>query len=238
MFRPCIDVKFQKVVQLEQGQRLALTDDRTPLELATIYEEDQLFGGHIIDLEGGKNKSVILPALCKANLQVGGGIRLDNGQEFLDAGATHLIFASAVFKKEGVDWDMLNQLREKFGKQRIVLAPDVKNDRFIYARQWTHNTGIKLDGPLLQKLADYCDELLIHSIEVEGMEGGIDRELVDFLSKHKTTTITYAGGGSNLDVVEELHQLGLDITIGKAYFAGHLSHNDLVALNRRLKSRL
>jgi phosphoribosylformimino-5-aminoimidazole carboxamide ribotide isomerase len=235
MFRPCIDVKFLKVVQLEQGERLALTDERTPTEIAKIYRDDGLEGGHMIDLEGGKNRDVILPALKYHNLQVGGGVRLNNGAEYLDAGATHLIFSSAVFTKNGIDWDGLNEIKKTFGKKHIVLAPDVKNDRHIYVDLWKTKTSIKMNKELLQKLSEYCDEFLIHSIEVEGMEGGIDYSLVDYLSEVQNCKIVYAGGCNDLSDVEKLHSKKLDITIGKAYYTGQISHDDLLVINRKLR---
>lgn len=237
MFRPCIDIKGNKVVQLEQGERLALTDDRAPIEIAEIYFKDHLAGGHMIDLEGGKSESVILPALKFNNLQFGGGVNLENAQKFLDAGATHVIFSSFVFDKSGeIRWDRLKELKKIYGKDKIVLAPDVKNDRNIYVNQWKTCTGIKIDkSNLLSKLEKYCDELLVHSIEVEGMEGGIDLDLVKILREHCTIPVTYAGGGNSLEVVETLHQMGVDITIGKAYFNGSLSHDSLIKLNNKLK---
>lgn len=234
MFKPCIDVKYKKVVQLEQGSRLALTDERSPTEIAKIYDEDGLSGGHMIDLEGGSNKDVILPALKYNNLQVGGGIRLKNGKEYLDAGATHLIFSSAVFNEKGIDWEMLKTLKGTFGREHLVLAPDVKNDRFIYANLWKSKTPVELTHQILEKLSDYCDEFLIHSIEVEGMEGGIDFDLVDFLSDAKGVKIVYAGGCNDIEDVSRLHEKGLDITIGKAYYNGVIPHDKLVALNKRL----
>ncbi len=234
MFRPCIDVKNAQVVQLEQGDRLALTDERSPRQLAEIYAKDGLFGGHIIDLEGGKSKDVILAALGLENLQVGGGINIDNGSQFLNAGATHLIFSSAVFKSEGVDWPSLKELQNRFGRKRLVLAPDVRADREIWVQQWKKPTGIKLDRDLLGKLSEACDELLIHSIEVEGLEQGVDNELVDFLATHRLGPIVYAGGATTVAEVRDLHQMGLDVTIGKAYFSGKVSHEDLVKLNQEL----
>ena len=185
MFRPCIDIKGNQVVQLEQGDRLALTDKRSPEEIAEIYFNDGLSGGHMIDLQGGRNKAVILPALKYGNLQVGGGIRPENGEEFLTAGATHLIFSSFVFNGEGVNWNNLQQLKKIFGKDKIVLAPDVKSDRHIYINQWKTKTDMCLTHVLLEELSEYCDEFLIHSIEVEGMESGVDTELVQFLSEVK-----------------------------------------------------
>lgn len=237
MFRPCIDVKDLKVVQLEQGERLALTDERSPAELARIYAQDGLTGGHIIDLQGGPNREVILPALQYHNLQVGGGVRLDNGQAYLDAGATHLIFASAVFGREGIDWKQLAKLEQRFGRQRLVLAPDVRG-RSIHVSQWKVDTGIELDAALLERLAQHCDELLIHAIEVEGLAGGMDEDLVEFLATHRAGRIVYAGGANDLECVERLHGLGLDVTIGRAYFSGQIAHDDLVHLNRRMRGEI
>lgn len=234
MFRPCIDIKGGKVVQLEQGARLALTDSRSPAELAAIYLADGLAGGHVIDLEGGRNRDVILPALSGRILQVGGGVRLDNGRAFLDAGAAQLIFSSAVFKPGGVDWEHLAALVRAFGRERIVLAPDVKGDRQIWVERWRTPTGLCLDRDLLGRLGGLCAELLIHSIEVEGMEQGMDLDLVRFLAEHRAGPVVYAGGGRTCDDVRLLHGLGLDLTIGKAYFAGRVSHDELVRLNREL----
>lgn len=236
MFRPCIDVKDQKVVQLEQGERLALTDSRKPIEIAEIYHRDGLKGGHIIDLQGGGNASVILPALIYKNLQVGGGVNLENAKTFLDKGATHVIFSSFVFDPKGlIRWDRLEELNKKIGKDKIVLAPDVKNDRNIYVQQWKINTHIRIDeNNLLSKLEKYCDEFLVHSIEVEGMEGGIDLELATLVRKNCSIPVTYAGGGTNVEIVKVLHQLGLDITIGKAYYKGSVSHQELVDVNKNL----
>jgi phosphoribosylformimino-5-aminoimidazole carboxamide ribotide isomerase len=239
VFRPCIDVKDQKVVQLEQGERLALTDSRKPIEIAEIYHKDDLAGGHIIDLQGGGNSAVILPALKYNNLQVGGGINLDNAKLFLDHGATHIILSSFIFDPKGlIRWDRLEELNKKIGKNRIVLAPDVKNDRNIYVQQWKVNTNIKIDeNDLLKKLEKYCDEFLVHSIEVEGMEGGIDLELAKLVRKLCSIPVTYAGGGTNVEIVKTLHQMGIDITIGKAYYKGSVSHQSLVDTNRELAKK-
>ncbi|MBF0245898.1 MAG: phosphoribosylformimino-5-aminoimidazole carboxamide ribotide isomerase, partial [Planctomycetes bacterium] len=137
-------------------------------------------------------------------------------------------------KRGGIDWSMLSSLKERFGAERVVLAPDVRNDMEIHVDRWKTNTGIRLDRELMRRLAEYCGEFLIHSIEVEGLEGGVDQELVDALAGFDERPVTYAGGGADLAIVEELHNRGLDITIGKAYFNGRIRHEDLVALNSRL----
>ena len=131
--------------------------------------------------------------------------------------------------------DRLEELNKKIGKDKIVLAPDVKNDRNIYVQQWKVNTNIRIDeNDLLSKLEKYCDEFLVHSIEVEGMEGGIDLELAKLVRNNCSIPVTYAGGGTNVEIVKVLHKLGLDITIGKAYYKGSVSHKELVEVNKSL----
>lgn len=116
-------------------------------------------------------------------LQVGGGITAENAEEFLAAGASHVIVTSYVFcdgqiqmdrlKASGYSWKRASgfrfKLQEKDGKYYIV------TDR------WQRFTEQSITEDLLEQLAGYCDEFLVHAVDVEGKASGIEEELVRLL---------------------------------------------------------
>lgn len=87
-------------------------------------------------------------------------------------------------------------------------------------------------------LEPHCAEFLIHAADVEGKQGGIDRELVELLSSICTIPVTYAGGGRNLDDLELVKSISggkVDLTIGSALdiFGGSgVKFDEVVEWNR------
>jgi len=68
-------------------------------------------------------------------------------------------------------------------------------------------------------LEPHCSEFLIHAADVEGLQRGIDHELVSKLAEWCSIPVTYAGGGRSLDdleLVKELSKGKVDLTIGSA----------------------
>jgi phosphoribosylformimino-5-aminoimidazole carboxamide ribotide isomerase len=92
----------------------------------------------------------------------------------------------------------------------------------------------------MEKLANWCDEFLVHAVDVEGLCKGIDSELVEKLAEWTTVPTTYAGGASSLRDLEEVTRLGkgkIDLTIGSALdiFGGSgVKYEDVVAYNRKV----
>src|SRR5215468_7791848 len=130
MFRPCIDLHEGKVKQLVGG---TLSDDssRTKTNFvaehsaawyAELYKRDNLYGGHVIMLGPG-NETEARAALSAypGGLQIGGGINADNARDWLDAGASHVIVTSWVFREGRVDWERLQTLVQGIGRTRLVL---------------------------------------------------------------------------------------------------------------------
>ena len=65
----------------------------------------------------------------------------------------------------------------------------------------------------------YCSEFLIHAADNEGLQRGIDEELVEKLGKWCTLPVTYAGGGKTLEDLDKVAKLSggkVDLTIGSA----------------------
>jgi len=251
MFRPCIDLHEGKVKQIvgatlrdDPGQvRTHFVSDRPAAWYAELYRRDGLKGGHVIMLGPG-NEAAARSALAAypGGLQIGGGIHLDNAREWLEAGASHVIVTSWVFHEGRVDWDRLAALVKAVGRQRLVLDLSCRRrgtDYFVVTDRWQKFTQETIRPELLERLAQWCDEFLIHAVDVEGLCRGIDAELVEKLGRWTPIPTTYAGGARSLADLEEVTRLGqgrIDLTIGSALdiFGGTgVRYADAVAFNRR-----
>ena len=150
-------------------------------------ERDGLKGGHVIMLGPG-NETEARAALraYPGGLQIGGGVNLDNARAWLDAGASHVIVTSWVFRGGQVDWERLAQLVAAIGKARLVLDLSCRRrgeDYFVVTDRWQKFTDLALSRESLEKLAAWCAEFLIHAVDVEGQCRGIDQELVSNLGQ-------------------------------------------------------
>lgn len=218
--------------------------DRPAAWYAELYKRDGLKGGHVIMLGPG-NEAEARAALraYPDGLQVGGGVSLDNAQAWLDAGASHVIVTSWVFREGQVDWERLAQLVETVGKSRLVLDLSCRRrggGYFVVTDRWQKFTDLAISRESLEKLAAWCAEFLIHAVDVEGQCCGIDQELVSSLGQWSPIPTAYAGGASSLADLEAVTRLGqgrIDLTIGSALdiFGGSgVRYEDVVAFNRRL----
>jgi phosphoribosylformimino-5-aminoimidazole carboxamide ribotide isomerase len=251
VFRPCIDLHEGKVKQIVGGTLEAgpgrlqtnFVSERPAAWYAELYRRDALLGGHLIMLGPG-NETQARSALqaYPGGLQVGGGINLDNARVWLEAGASHVIVTSWVFRAGQIDWQRLAQLVAAVGKARLVLDLSCRrrdDAYFVVTDRWQQFTDFILSRENLAKLADSCAEFLVHAADVEGLCRGIDQDLVAFLGQSSPLPTTYAGGARSLTDLETVNRLGqgrVDLTIGSALdiFGGKgVRYLDAVAHNRR-----
>lgn len=253
-FRPCIDIHNGKVKQIVGGS-LEDTDNRAKENFvsqkdgayyANLYKKDNLRGGHVImlnpiDSEYYKDnyKQARLALLeYPGGLQIGGGINDKNARDFLDLGASHVIVTSFVFKDGNINYDNLNKLKKAIGKERLILDLSCRkkeNEYYIVTDRWQRFTKVKLDHETLDYLSNFCDEFLIHGVDVEGKSSGIEEELVIMLGKWAGIPITYAGGVgsySDIELIKELSNSRIDFTIGSSLdiFGGPLEYEKVVKM--------
>jgi phosphoribosylformimino-5-aminoimidazole carboxamide ribotide isomerase len=251
MFRPCIDLHEGKVKQIvggtlgeTSGLRTNYVSPKPARWFAELYQRDGLAGGHVVMLGPG-NETEARDALAAfpGGLQIGGGINAENARGWFDAGASHVIVTSWVFRESRVDWERLGELVKKVGKNRLVLDLSCRKrgeDYFVVTDRWQKFTELSLSPESLQKLSKSCAEFLVHAVDVEGLCRGIDRELVEKLGAWSPIPATYAGGANSLSDLEAVTKLGqgkIDLTIGSALdiFGGSgVRYADVVAFNRRL----
>jgi phosphoribosylformimino-5-aminoimidazole carboxamide ribotide isomerase len=252
-FRPCIDLLDGRVVQIVGGTlrpdhaaTLNFTTDQAPATYAALYRRDELPGGHVIALGPG-NQEAALEAVraYPGGLQVGGGITPANAALFLDAGASHVIVTSYVFREGRLDEARLRELVGAVGKERLVLDLSCRkrDDAFwIVTDRWQRFTDVRVDHATLRWMAGFCDEFLVHGVDVEGMRTGIEASLVELLGAWSPVPVTYAGGAralADLDLVKQLGGGRVDLTIGSALdiFGGDVPYADVVAWQRREERR-
>ena len=253
-FRPCIDIHNGKVKQIIGG---SLTDvDNHALEnfvseqdasyFAKLYEKAGLRGGHIIMLnpesseyyEETKEQAFKALSAYPKGLQIGGGIKAENAKEFLEAGASHVIVTSYVFRDGKIDYSRLDELKNMVGKEHLVLDLSCRkkgDDYYIVTDRWQKFTEVKVTRKVLEEMASYCDEFLIHAVDVEGKQSGIETDLVAILAEYNGVRITYAGGVSTLKDIELLKQIGqnkIDVTVGSAIdlFGGTLKYEEVIEI--------
>jgi phosphoribosylformimino-5-aminoimidazole carboxamide ribotide isomerase len=249
MFRPCIDLHEGKVKQIvggtlgDAGLRTNFVSEKPARWFAELYKRDGLTGGHVIQLGSG-NESEARAALAAfpGGLQIGGGVNAQNARGWLDAGASHVIVTSWVFREGRVDWTRLDELVKAVGKNRLVLDLSCRKrggNYFVVTDRWQKFTELAVTPENLQKLAGSCAEFLIHAVDVEGLCLGIDRDLVEKLGRWTPIPATYAGGANSLADLEDVTKLGqgkIDLTIGSALdiFGGTgVKYADCVKFNRR-----
>lgn len=246
-FRPCIDIHNGRVKQIVGG---SLTDAGDYAKenfvssydaswYAGYYRHAGLTGGHVILLNSKdspyfeETKAQALSALnsFRGGLMAGGGITPENASEFLDAGASHVIVTSYVFKDGRIHRDRLNELKEEVGKERLVLDLSCRKKDgkyYVVTDRWQSFTDTEVNEELLGALSESCDEFLVHAVDSEGKSSGIEKELVPLLAKSELP-VTYAGGVGSFDDLELLRKLGqgrVDVTIGSALsiFGGDMDY--------------
>lgn len=255
MFRPCIDLHEGKVKQIVGGSlgaaagglRTNFVSDRSAGWYAELYKRDGLKGGHVIMLGPG-NETAAREALkaYPGGLQVGGGINAENAQGWLEAGASHVIVTSWVFREGRLDTLRVRELVRRIGKERLVLDLSCRkraDDYVVVSDQWKNFTDMALSGETLKWLANGCAEFLVHAVDVEGLCQGVDMSLVEKLGDWSPIPITYAGGARSMEDLESADLAGkgrVDLTIGSALdiFGGTgVRYADVVAFNRRKAQR-
>lgn len=251
LFRPCIDLHEGKVKQIVGG---TLSDNSSGLVTnfvserpaewyADLYNKDQLKGGHVIQLGRGNEQAARAALAAYPNgLQIGGGITDENASQFLDWGASHVIVTSWLFSGDALDMGRLASLRQKVGAARLVLDLSCRRTAQgwnIATNRWQTITPVTITPKSLDTLASYCAEFLVHAADVEGLQQGMDEELISFLAVHSPIPVTYAGGARNLADLERcahVSQNRIDLTIGSALdiFGGKgVAYAECVRYNQR-----
>jgi phosphoribosylformimino-5-aminoimidazole carboxamide ribotide isomerase len=229
LFRPCIDLHQGQVKQIvggslnDQGADTNYISPHDAGYYADLYHQHGLTGGHVIALGPG-NQEQALKALSAwpGGLQFGGGVTAENASGYLEAGASHVIVTSYLFEDNEFSWDRLEKVKAETGAERLVLDLSCRRTDGgwnIATNRWQTITSMPVNTESLRELGHHCAEFLIHAADVEGLQGGIDQDLVQLLGDCCPIPVTYAGGARHLDdlkLVSKLSAGKVDLTIGSA----------------------
>ena len=219
-FRPCIDIHNGKVKQIVGGSlkdagdqaRENFVSGQDAAFYAELYKNAGLKDGHVI-LLNGKDSEYYEATRNRA---------LKAAEDYLKAGASHVIVTSNVFKDGQLSWKNLKKIEEIAGKEHLVLDLSCrkKDDQyFIVTDRWQKFTNVPVTLEVMEELGNHCDEFLVHAVDVEGKANGIETELADLLSDYTQRPVTYAGGVGSMEDLKLLKKHGkdrLDVTVGSA----------------------
>ncbi len=244
-FRPCIDLHHGKVKQIvgstlegENGVTTNFVSPHPPSYFADLYYRDSLEGGHVIMLGPGNEEAARDALSCHPGfLQVGGGIVPDNAQQWLEVGAAKVIVTSYLFEDGEFSMERLKALARQVPRERLVLdlsCRRVGDAYHVACNRWQTICSMCLSRNTFETLSAFCSEFLVHAVDVEGKQLGIDAHLVACLAQWCDLPLTYAGGASSPADVETVLTAGqgrIDLTVGSALdiFGGQgLRYQDLV----------
>ncbi|KAI9677439.1 MAG: Enzyme that catalyzes the fourth step in the histidine pathway [Caeruleum heppii] len=251
-FRPCIDLHSGQVKQIVGGTLTTTSSDLKTNHVshlparhfAALYKQQGLRGAHVIMLGPG-NEDAAREALSEweGGLQIGGGVTDANAKRWIDWGAEKVIVTSYLFPDARFSMDRLKAILAVLGDDRRKLVIDLSCRRkgdtwFVAMNKWQTLTNMEVNQETIALLQPHCSEFLIHAADNEGLQRGVDEDLVRNLAKWCAIPVTYAGGGrtvADLDMVRDLSGGKVDLTIGSALdiFAGEgVRFDDCVAWNK------
>jgi phosphoribosylformimino-5-aminoimidazole carboxamide ribotide isomerase len=222
MLIPSIDLQNGAVVQLVQGQRLAVKD---PDVLRWVHRFQKFPKVQVIDLDAamgaGDNLEIVKVIASALSCRVGGGIRtVARAHTLLEAGAQQVIAGSALFANGRPDLGFAAALSEAIGRDRIIAAVDSKGGQVVI-HGW--KTTLPLTAVAAVKaLEPYCDEFLYTNVDTEGLMGGTNMEAIFAVRDATTRRVTAAGGITTQDEIDRLHARGVDAVVGMAIYTGVL----------------
>jgi phosphoribosylformimino-5-aminoimidazole carboxamide ribotide isomerase len=219
---PSIDLQGGRIVQLVQGERMALASDDFAGWIAKFAAFPQV---QLIDLDAAKNagdNTALVASICaQLPCRVGGGIRsVERAQSLLDSGAHKVIVGSAIFRDGRPNIALAEQLERAVGPDRWMAAVDARGGRVVVDGWRTELTITPEEA--MRALEPYTGGFLFTNVDVEGLMRGIDRGAIERVRAATARRITAAGGVTTQEEVDWLDSLGIDAVVGMAIYTGRL----------------
>ena len=236
---PCLDVRDGKVVKGVNFE--GIRDVADPVEMAKFYNEsgaDELvFYDITATVEGRSLFADVLEKVASQifiPLTVGGGIStLDDFDRVLKCGADKVSVNSGAIK----DPDIIEKGAKKYGDQCVVLSMDIKrvDGKFhLFSHGGRQDTGIDALQWAVEGVERGAGELVVNSIDTDGVKGGFDLELLDEIAARVNVPIVASGGAGKMEDFAELFKHpGMDAGLAASIF--HFREVDIMELKQYLR---
>jgi len=227
MLIPSIDLQNGRIVQLIQGEKLAIETTDTEAWIARFARFPKV---QLIDLDAamgkGSNLALVKTICGRLPCRVGGGIRsVERAREVLDAGAHAVIVSSALFRDGRVDTVFARSLAEAVGADRIIAAVDSRGGQVVIH-------GWKTPLPItaveaVREVEPFCGEFLYTHVDTEGLMGGTDIAAILAVRRATSRRVTAAGGITTREDIDRLDAEGVDAVVGMAIYTGQLNLDEI-----------
>ena len=223
MLIPSIDLQGGAVVQLVQGERLAVRDEDI---FHWVRRFERFPKVQVIDLDAAKgagdNLVIVRQIAARLACRVGGGIRtVDRARDVLAAGAQQIIAGSSLFKDGRPDLDFAETLAGAIGRERVIAAVDSRNGHVVIHGWRTELPLTAADA--VRALEPFCDEFLYTHVDAEGLMRGTNFDAIVEVKRATSRRLTAAGGITTQQEIDDLHALGIDAVVGMAIYTGALA---------------
>ena len=222
MLIPSIDLQNGHVVQLVQGERLAIEAPDPEPWIAKFSSFPRV---QLIDLDAARGRgdnAALVRSICgRLPCRVGGGIRsIERAREVLGLGAHAVIASSALFREGAVDAAFARSLAEAVGVDRVIAAVDSRGGRVVIHGWKTVLPITAVDA--VRALEPFCSEFLYTHVDTEGLLGGTDMAAIRAVRQATSRRVTAAGGITTWDEIDQLDAAGIDAVVGMAIYTGQL----------------
>ena len=227
MLIPAIDLKDGAVVQLVQGESLAIRDDDIEKWVKRFERFPKV---QVIDLDAamgsGDNLAIVRRIAPRLACRVGGGIRSAvRAKEILAAGARQIIAGSALFRKGKPDLAFAAELATVVGAEQVIAAVDSRGGKVVIHGWKTPLPITAIEA--VRALEPFCGEFLYTHVDAEGLMEGTNIPAILAIRRATSRRVTAAGGITTQDEIDELGRHGVDAVVGMAVYTGKLALPDL-----------
>jgi phosphoribosylformimino-5-aminoimidazole carboxamide ribotide isomerase len=223
MLIPSIDLQGGRIVQLVQGERLALASDDVEGWIQKFADFPKV---QLIDLDAAKNQGHnrdLVASICgRLPCRVGGGVRtIDDARTLLTAGAVKVIVGSRLFRGGAPDLAFASALAQAAGPDRLIAAVDARGG-YVVVDGWRTRLGVT-PQEAIARFEPFFEEFLFTNVDVEGLLRGVDRTAIERIRTATARAVTVAGGVTTEDEIAWLDGLGMDAVVGMAIYTGRIN---------------
>ena len=239
---PCLDVRNGRVVKGTNFE--GLRDVADPLEMARFYNQSGADELVFYDITASaEGRSLFTDALTRVASQVfipltvGGGIEsLEDFDRVLKCGADKVSVNSGAIR----DPSLIARAARRYGDQCVVLSMDVKrvDGQFrLFAKGGRVDTGIDALEWAAQGVKNGAGELVVNSIDTDGVINGFDLEMLDAVAQVADVPIIASGGAGCAEDFVTLFRHNSRIDAGLAASIFHSRQVDIKDLKLLLKEQ-